>query len=484
MNTSYLFLQRHFGNTSLVGAEIGVLSGESSEKTLEIMNMEKLYLIDIWAPYEEKGIIYDYTNEYEKVVEKFKDNKKVIIKKQTSLDASKDFKDESLDFVYIDACHDYEKVKEDLNIWFKKVKKGGMLCGDDCDIWWVDVMRAIKEFARENKLEVFQMLTNKQNANGDVVSFIPSDWIIIKPEKTIYTDMRDAMFEELYKNALKDKDVILLLGDQNAGTFKKFRENIPEQIINVGPSEQNLIGIAAGLAICGKKVFVHGISPFITLRCFEQISLDLGLRNLPVTIIGIGAGFSYSHEGPTHHSIQDFGIFKTIPNMSIYNVADTICLAELSNILYNSPQLSYIKFDHQSLPLIYDKIEHDFTKGLAKLKEGKDTMIIATGNMVHKALEITKDTDIGVIDLYRIAPLNKKLLLNYLEGIKNVITIEEHLECGGIGSSVADFICDNNLSIKFKRFGLKNYIQEYGKRDYIAKLNGLDIDTLKNGIKS
>jgi len=299
----------------------------------------------------------------------------------------------------------------------------------------------------------------------------------------IYNDMRDAMFEELYKNALKDKDVILLLGDQNAGTFKKFRENIPEQLINIGPSEQNLIGVAAGLATCGKKVFVHGISPFVTLRCFEEISLDLGVKNLPVTIIGIGAGYSYCHEGPTHHSIQDIGILKTIPNMNIYNVADTICLAELSNIFYNRPHLSYVKFDHHPLPLIYNNMKNNFNDGLSLIEGGgRDVIIIATGIMVHKALEISRRLNeiksVGVIDLYRIAPLNKKLLLKYLKNFKNVITLEEHLECGGIGSSIADFICNNNISIRFKRFGVKDYIQNYGKREMIDKLNGLDNDTI------
>ena len=293
--------------------------------------------------------------------------------------------------------------------------------------------------------------------------------------------MRDAIFEELYKIALKDENVILLLGDQGAGSFQKFRDNIPDQIINLGPTEQNIIGVASGLALCGKKVFIHGITPFITLRCFEQINLDLGIPNLPVTIIGIGAGFSYSHEGPTHHSIQDVGIFKTIPNLTIYNASDTISLANFTKITYEKPRLTYIKFDHQQLPLVYDKIKHNFNDGLARLKNGTN-LIITTGNMVYKALEISKQLDVGIIDLYRISPLNKKLLLKYLKGIKNVVVLEEHLECGGIGSTIADFICDNNLQIRFKRFGLKDYIQEYGKREDIAKLNGLDIDTLTKEI--
>ncbi len=297
----------------------------------------------------------------------------------------------------------------------------------------------------------------------------------------IYNDLRDAMWEELYKNALKDKDVILLLGDQGAGTFEKFRENIPDQIINCGPSEQNLINVAAGLAVCGKKVFIHGITPFVTLRCYEQISLSLGLRNLPVTIVGIGSGFSYSHEGPTHHSIQDVGIMKMIPGITIFNASDTVGLAAFSNIAYNNPGLYYIKFDHYPLPLIYDKIKHDFDCGLAKIKHGDDAVIIATGNMVHKALEISeqiKDKKIGVIDLYRISPLDKESLFCFLNHTKDVIVLEEHLETGGISSTIADFICDENIQVRFKRFGVKDYIHDYGKREFVAEQIGLDVNTL------
>ena len=299
----------------------------------------------------------------------------------------------------------------------------------------------------------------------------------------IFDDMRDAMFEELYKNALKDKNVVLLLGDQGAGTFTKFRKNIPEQIINVGPSEQNLISIASGLASCGKKVFIHGITPFITLRCFEQISLDLGLRKFPVTIIGIGTGFSYSHEGPTHCAFQDVGILKTIPKIRIYNPCDTISLANFSKISYENPCLTYIRFDHEQLPLIYDNLTHDFSKGLAKIKDGNDTIIIATGNMTHRALEISKKINVAVIDLYRILPLNKDLLLFYLKKYKNVIVLEEHLEIGGISSTIADFIADKNINIRFKRFGIKDYIHDYGSREFIAKQNGLDVDTLTKKIE-
>ncbi len=128
-----------------------------------------------------------------------------------------------------------------------------------------------------------------------------------------YTDTRDAFFEELYLLAVADNNVILIHGDQGAETFKKFRQIIPGQIINGGIAEQNLIGVAAGLALGGKKVFVHAIAPFITLRCYEQIKNDLGLMGLPVTLVGIGAGYSYGDAGPTHHAVQDLSILRAIP---------------------------------------------------------------------------------------------------------------------------------------------------------------------------
>jgi transketolase len=304
----------------------------------------------------------------------------------------------------------------------------------------------------------------------------------------VYSDMRDAFFEELYSIAEKDKDVMLLVGDQNAMSFKKFYEKIPNQIINAGISEQNLIGVSAGLSLSGKKVFVHAISNFLTLRCYEQINFDLGLMNLPVTLVGVGSGFSYGDEGATHHSTQDIALMKTIPGMNIYNASDTVSLARFPHLVYGNPGLNYIRFDKESFNPIYDKIDHNFNLGLAKIKEGDDALIISTGNMTHNALEITKQLgckkiNIGVIDLYRIKPLNKKLLLNYLTQSKNVITLEENLKYGGIGSTISDLICDEGLKIGFKRFGLEDkFSLDYGSRDYITKQAELDTNKVSEKI--
>lgn len=171
MNTAILMLQEQYENNPLIGAEIGVQDGESAANILYGLNMKKLYLVDIWAPYEEKGEVCDYSADYEKVKEMYKNMGAVEIKRMTSVEAAKEIEDESLDFVYIDACHAYESVKEDIEIWSKKVKKGGVICGDDYVEYWDGVQRAVKEFAKENKLEVFQVITK---------AYTPADWIIKK----------------------------------------------------------------------------------------------------------------------------------------------------------------------------------------------------------------------------------------------------------------------------------------------------------------
>lgn len=242
-----------------------------------------------------------------------------------------------------------------------------------------------------------------------------------KTAKIIYNDMRDAIFEELYSIAKKDKDVILLVGDQGARSFEKFKKNIPSQFINMGPAEQNVISVAAGLALGGKKVFAHAIASFITSRCYEQIKIDIGVMDLPVTIIGVGSGYSYESDGPTHHCNQDLSIMRGIPGLTILSASDPISVANFPDLAYNNPGPVYIRFDKGVFPFIYDpKVDHNFKKGLRLVKTGKDLIIISTGIMTHRAIEVAQNLkknniEAGVIDLYRIKPVNENLLLKLLK---------------------------------------------------------------------
>ena len=298
--------------------------------------------------------------------------------------------------------------------------------------------------------------------------------IKLKPHLT-HADMRDAFFEELFQIAKSDKDVILLYADQGALTFKKFYTDIPKQIINVGIAEQNMISVAAGLALAGKKVFVHTILTFLTLRCYEQIKVDLSIMKLPVTIAGIGAGFTYGSDGPTHHSNQDIAAMRAIPGIRILNASDNVNTSVFPHIAYQVPKLTCIRFEKGNFPILYDK-NHNFLDGMGEIIKGTDTVIISTGVMVHEAVRIANQfkSNIGVIDIYQLKPLHEKKLYTLLSAYKKIVILEEHLSYGGLATIIADFLADYSLNKKFLRIGLPDeHCFVYGDRDYMHKQIGI-----------
>ena len=293
--------------------------------------------------------------------------------------------------------------------------------------------------------------------------------------KLHYQDMRDAFFEELFQIASSDKDVILLMADQGAMTFKKFEEKIPNQLINVGIAEQNMISVAAGLTLSGKKVFVHAIANFTTLRCYEQIKVDLSIMNLPVTIAGIGGGFAYGSDGPTHHANQDIAVMRAIPGIRILNASDIVSLSAFPHLAYQIPELTYIRFDKGNYPALYDK-NHNFLDGMKEIIKGTDTVIISTGILIHRAVNIANQfkSKVGLIDIYQLKPLNEKKLYKLLSSYKKIVVLEEHMAYGGLATIVADFMADHSINKDFLRIGLPDENSfVYGDRDYMHKQIGI-----------
>ncbi len=300
--------------------------------------------------------------------------------------------------------------------------------------------------------------------------------------------IRDALFNRLYEIAKDNKDVVIVSADMGAPSLDKFRKDLSSQFVNIGIAEQNAITISAGLAMGGKKVFAYAIAPFITLRCYEQIKIELAAMNLPVTLIGIGAGLSYSDSGPTHHTTEDLSIMRVLPNMTVNNITDSVMSAAFADISCKMNSPNYLRLDRELLPDIYNK-GCDFSSGLTILRKSNDIYIVATGNMVHRALEISDElkkhsVDIGVIDLYTL-PINEKLFLEVIGNVKKIITLEEHILYGGMGSAVVEVLADNNKVIPIKRFGLdfkKGYCYKYGGRKHMQSLYGLDADSIVKAI--
>jgi len=305
---------------------------------------------------------------------------------------------------------------------------------------------------------------------------------------TTNTSMRNAFFNRIYEIAKNDKDIVVISADMGAPALDRFRRDLPGQFINTGIAEQNTILIAAGLAIEGKKVFAFAIAPFITLRCYEQIKVDLAGMNLPVTIVGVGAGFSYEDSGPTHHTLEDVSIMRILPNMIVNTATDNVMTVGFVDLSLKMSGPNYVRLDRKILPNIYEQ-ETDFSQGLAILKPVADINIVATGNMVHRALEVSEELkkqslEIGVIDLYTL-PIDEKLFLNTINNAKKIVTLEEHTLPGGLGGAVVEVLADNNKLIPVKRIGLnlrKGYCYKYGGRENIQSLCGLDVESIKKTI--
>jgi len=297
--------------------------------------------------------------------------------------------------------------------------------------------------------------------------------------------MRDEFFKTLFKLAVKDKDVMLLTSDTGAIYHDRFKKELKRQYINVGVAEQNMIGVAAGLAMSGKKVYVYGITPFVTLRCYEQIRVDLCSMNLPVTIVSIGAGFDYSTLGSTHHGTEDIAVMRALPNIKIYSPSDGLIIEDIIKSTYRDSSPSYIRLDRTGTPLVYKtKKDINFIKGFSVLKKGERMCLVATGRMVHNAWKISEklnrhSINAGVMDLFRLKPLDAKEIYTHLKRYEWIISLEEHYTEGGIGSIISDLLAHRNRGPILKSFCIKDGIcHGYGERVDLQKLCGIDIDSV------
>ena len=266
--------------------------------------------------------------------------------------------------------------------------------------------------------------------------------------------------ETLLSEAKKNKDIIVVTSDsRGSGKLVPFGKELPDQIIEVGIAEQNLVGVSAGLAAGGKIVF--GVSPasFLTARSLEQIKNDVAYSDRNVALIGISAGISYGQLGSTHHSIHDFATLRTINNMTIVAPADNLEASEVIKqaVSYNKPL--YIRYGKKPMMDIHPA-GTKFKIGKSILvKKGEDLTIIATGETLQRAYlayEILKENNIhcSIISMHTIKPFDKEIFLEFSKNSKAILTIEEHSMFGGLGECCANLIAQNNIDTKLKILGI------------------------------
>jgi len=301
--------------------------------------------------------------------------------------------------------------------------------------------------------------------------------------------MRNDFFNSLFEVARKDERLVMLSSDTGALVLDQFREGLPARCINVGIAEANMIGVAAGLAMSGKIVYVYGIIPFVTMRCYEQIRVSVCCQDLPVKMTGVGAGVDYSTLGPTHHALEDVAMMRLLPGMTILSPCDDVSAAALAKVSYQLPGPTYVRLDRSGQPQVYPESYSDFAHGLNVLREGNDVCIVSTGKIVNTALQVAQELakssiETGVVDLYQLKPIDVEMLNIAIAQARCVATLEEHSIIGGIGSALAEIIAEQEQPRCFMRFGLPDsFCRQYGGREYLHRLNRLDVSSIADTIQ-
>jgi transketolase len=284
--------------------------------------------------------------------------------------------------------------------------------------------------------------------------------------------MRKTCLNMVYELARKDERIFFIGSDLGVGTLNQFKDEMPERFFMEGVSEANVVGMAAGLALESKIVYINTIATFITRRCFEQVALDLCLHNVNVRLIGNGGGLVYAPLGPTHEAIEDIAIFRALPHMTILAPADAEEMRRLMPLTIDYPGPIYIRLGKGGDPIVTDeKIPFEIGKAFP-IRDGRDALIVTTGVMLKTALDAAdllaeKNIKTAVLHVPTIKPLDTVTLLEYATQAPAIVTLEEHTVFGGLGSAVAEVIAEANFSAPkhFKRLGIPDaFPDKYGSQ--------------------
>ena len=294
-------------------------------------------------------------------------------------------------------------------------------------------------------------------------------------------DMRDAFFEHLVRRAYQDDRIVFLTADHGAFALKEFESEIPDRYINLGIAEQNMMGVAAGLAASGKIVFAYGIAPFVSLRVLEQLTIDVAAMGLPVNVVSVGAGFTYSTDGPTHHGLQDMSAVLTIPEMSVLNSSDPDNTRYFIEHVIDSPGPHYLRIEKEkveTLPKVQSGLGGQ-TLGFSIIKDSpaRGVLVLSTGIVTHEVLECLDnfETEMGLrctlIDVFQVKPFPKKLI-EIVSQFDQVISVEEGYP-SGFASHVLLNLAGTNINLKsFSILSLKDtfYFCYNTRQKLVAKL--------------
>lgn len=258
--------------------------------------------------------------------------------------------------------------------------------------------------------------------------------------------MRTAFLQTLCELAARDERVWLVTGDLGYSVLEPFAERFPKQYVNAGVAEQNMLGVAAGLAMAGNVVFTYSIANFATLRCLEQIRNDVCYHNLPVRVVAVGGGVAYGPAGYTHHAVEDLAILRALPQMTVVAPGDPVETGLATAALIDWPGPAYLRLGKAGEPVVHaSPVELTLGKALM-VREGRDLTLASTGGMlasIHTAAErLTREHSLAcrILSLHTLKPLDRAAIIAAATQTGGIVAVEEHSCVGGLGSAVAEVL--------------------------------------------
>lgn len=301
--------------------------------------------------------------------------------------------------------------------------------------------------------------------------------------------MREAFSEQLYKEAIKDKNIYIIMADISpAGSLLKFRKKFPDRFINVGVAEQSMVGIASGLAIKGKKVFTYTIATFSIYRPFEMIRDNLCYQNLPVTVVGMGSGTIYNNLGGTHMSQEDISICRSVPNFNIISPADPLEMKKSLDYCINNNKRKntiYLRLGKSGEKIFTENAIDKWKFGkIRKIQKGSNICIISHGILIKISFQISdelkkKNIRPEIYTAHTIKPFDNDGFKTICRNFKTIVSIEDHSEIGGLSSILKEEAFKNQYGGKLLNFSLKDkFINDYGSQESLLKKHGISSDQI------
>lgn len=306
--------------------------------------------------------------------------------------------------------------------------------------------------------------------------------------------MRDTFVKTLIEEAKKDKNIELITGDLGFGVLKPYFEQLPNQFTNAGIAEQNMTGVAAGMALCGKTVFTYSIGNFPTLRCIEQIRNDCAYPHANVKIVCVGGGFVYGSLGMSHQATEDIAILRALPEVTVVCPGDLVEAAEATKAIAHTPGTVYLRLGRGGEKRVHNKIDNFQIGKAIKIREAKadcnkKVALFSTGAILDEVTEaagILEEEGIGVEEysFHTVKPIDKDVILDCANRYDYIVTVEEHNVIGGFASAVSEVITDSDENVRLIKIGLNDeYCSKVGNQKYLRAQYGMTAQDIVKKVK-